>query len=90
MPRQIVFACVAATSKPDQLSSDILVNYFLMPQLADFSGQYPDIELTLHISYDVFDLSRREADVAMQEHVLTLRSTPSFWKRSTASGRGAG
>jgi len=47
-------------------TSDILANFFLMPDLADFSNLYPDIELSLSVSYDLFDLSRREADVAIR------------------------
>ena len=47
-------------------TSDILANYFLMPDLTEFSNQYPDIELSLSVSYDLFDLSRREADVAIR------------------------
>lgn len=45
---------------------DILANYLLMPELVTFTEQYPDIDLSMLISYDVFDLSRREADVALR------------------------
>lgn len=45
---------------------DILANYFLMPELARFTEQYPDINLRMLISYDLFDLSRREADIALR------------------------
>ena len=37
-----------------------------MPDLVRFSEQYPEIDLKMLISYDVFDLSRREADVAIR------------------------
>lgn len=47
-------------------TSDILANYFMMPDLSVFTAQYPDIDLTVLVSYDVFDLARREADVAIR------------------------
>ena len=47
-------------------TSDILVNYLLMPDLALFTSNYPDIDLTVLQSYDIFDLARREADVAIR------------------------
>ncbi len=47
-------------------TSDILANYFLMPDLALFTSNYPEIDLTVLLSYDVFDLARREADVAIR------------------------
>lgn len=45
---------------------DILANYYLMPELVRFTDQYPEINLRMLISYDVFDLSRREADIALR------------------------
>ena len=45
---------------------DILANYFLMPKLVSFTARYPEIDLKMLISYDVFDLARREADVALR------------------------
>lgn len=47
-------------------TSDIIANYFLMPELPIFAQQYPDIDLTVLVSYDVFDLARREADLAIR------------------------
>lgn len=47
-------------------TSDILANYFLAPELASFSENYPKIEFHMSVSYDVFDLTRREADVAIR------------------------
>lgn len=47
-------------------TADILANYFLTSELASFGQLYPDIEFQLSVSYDVFDLSRREADVALR------------------------
>lgn len=47
-------------------TSDILANFFVLPDLADFARQYPQIDLTVMVSYDAFDLARREADVAIR------------------------
>lgn len=47
-------------------AADILANYFLLTELASFTDLYPDIEFQLSVSYDIFDLSRREADVALR------------------------
>ncbi|MEM7442980.1 MAG: LysR family transcriptional regulator [Pseudomonadota bacterium] len=54
----------------------------LMPELVRFGRIYPDIELDLAISSDIFDLSRREADVAIRfvekpaEHLVGRRLPP--------------
>lgn len=47
-------------------TADALANYFLLSELASFADLYPEIEFQLSVSYDVFDLSRREADVALR------------------------
>lgn len=47
-------------------TSDILANYFLCSELTRFGDAYPDIEFEVSVSYDVFDLSRREADIALR------------------------
>ena len=63
---------------PAPLASDLL-----MPDLVRFARIYPDIDLDLAISSDIFDLSRREADVAIRfvekpaEH-LVGRRLPEF------------
>ncbi|MEM7151679.1 MAG: LysR family transcriptional regulator [Myxococcota bacterium] len=44
----------------------LLATYLLMPTLADFARQYPDITLELVASYEHADLLRREADVAIR------------------------
>lgn len=54
---------------PDSLTSDIL-----MPDIAAFSKEYPEIDLELVLSYRVFDLSKREADIALR--MLRCDSTP--------------
>jgi DNA-binding transcriptional LysR family regulator len=45
---------------------DIIANYLIMEDITEFSKQFPDIDLTLNVSYEVFDLARREADVAIR------------------------
>jgi DNA-binding transcriptional LysR family regulator len=45
---------------------DIVANYFLVPELRSFKEIYPQIELSVLISYDLYDLARREADVAIR------------------------
>ena len=47
-------------------TSDVIATYLLMPDVADFTRQYPDIDLEVLISYDLLDLSRREADIAIR------------------------
>ncbi|MBL4906803.1 MAG: LysR family transcriptional regulator [Sneathiella sp.] len=54
---------------PDSLTSDIL-----MPDIVSFNRQYPDIDLELVLSYRVFDLSKREADIALRS--LRCDSSP--------------
>lgn len=56
-------------------TSDILAGNLLMPDLAEFAARYPQIDLNVMISYDLFDLSRREADIALRFMVLD-RSPP--------------
>lgn len=48
---------------------DLLAYYFLMPELVTFTERYPEIDLKMLISYDVFDLARREADIALRVYV---------------------
>jgi len=47
-------------------TSDIIAEYLLIDDLVDFTRGYPEIDLNILISYDVFDLARREADVAIR------------------------
>ncbi len=42
-----------------------LANYILMPEFAAFSRSHPDIELKILSAYDMPDLAKREADVAI-------------------------
>lgn len=45
---------------------DAIAVYLLMPDLARFAEKFPDVDLGVHMSYEVVDLSRREADVAIR------------------------
>jgi DNA-binding transcriptional LysR family regulator len=45
---------------------DVMATSFLMPYFTEFMGEYPDIQLKIQDSFEVFDLSRREADVAIR------------------------
>lgn len=45
---------------------DIIATHLIMKDLVTFTRQYPDIDLQVLMSYDVFDLARREADVAIR------------------------
>lgn len=45
---------------------DAIVSDLLMPDLATFTRDYPDIDLEIILSYRQLDLSRREADIAIR------------------------
>ena len=45
---------------------DIIATHLLMDGLVAFNRLYPQIDLNVLISYDVFDLGRREADIAIR------------------------
>ncbi|MBE9077803.1 LysR family transcriptional regulator [Romeria aff. gracilis LEGE 07310] len=45
---------------------DAFANNLLMPDIVAFMEQYPGIEAALIVSYELFDLTRREADVAIR------------------------
>lgn len=47
-------------------TSDIIATHLLMQELVGFNIAYPQIDLNILISYDVFDLGRREADIAIR------------------------
>tara|TARA_R110002049_G_scaffold247690_1_gene422175 strand:+ start:13202 stop:13933 length:732 start_codon:yes stop_codon:yes gene_type:complete len=46
--------------------SATLLSYVLVPAIAEFAKTYPDIELELITTFDLLDLARREADVAIR------------------------
>ncbi len=45
---------------------DIIATHLIMDGLVAFTEQYPEIDLQVLMSYDVFDLARREADIAIR------------------------
>lgn len=45
---------------------DVIATHLIMEDLVVFTEQYPEIDLQVLMSYDVFDLARREADVAIR------------------------
>lgn len=45
---------------------EFIASTWLAPKLADFKASYPDIQLTLLLDDRVYDLARREADVAIR------------------------
>ncbi|MEM9305068.1 MAG: LysR family transcriptional regulator [Pseudomonadota bacterium] len=47
-------------------TAEVLATHLLMPVFAAFAARYPEISLNLHVSDDVIDLRRREADVAIR------------------------
>ncbi len=57
----------------------ILASHLLMPALADFRRTYPDIDVEILPSYDLLDIGRRDADVAIRfdnrppEHLVGMR-----------------
>lgn len=69
-------------------TADFLATHLLMPYLAEFTRLYPDINLEVVATYEVLDMSKREADVALRftrkppEHLvgrqLTTLSTAAY------------
>lgn len=47
-------------------TADFIASTWLAPQLAAFRADYPDIQLTLFLDDRIYDLGRREADVAIR------------------------
>ena len=45
---------------------DVIANKLLMPELADFTRQYPEIDLNITVSSGNLDLSQYEADIAIR------------------------
>ncbi|NEQ53070.1 MAG: LysR family transcriptional regulator [Leptolyngbya sp. SIO3F4] len=83
---------------------DALVTNLLMPDIANFMNTYPDVNVEVLISYDVLNLTKREADVAIRitenppEHLVGRKvcryhcanyATPNYLDiYSPSSGRG--
>ena len=47
-------------------TSDIIATHLIMEDLVSFARRYPQIDLNVLISYDLLDLGRREADIAIR------------------------
>lgn len=45
---------------------DVIAVELLMDDFVQFSRQYPDIDLNVMLSYDVYNIARREADIAIR------------------------
>ena len=45
---------------------DVIATQLLLPDLVHFTNQYPDIDIDLRISTDLYDLTRREVDIAIR------------------------
>lgn len=68
---------------------DLVATHFLMADLVAFTDQYPDIELSVLSSYDLFDLGRREADVAIRMLRPGAPAPPDLIGRKLATGSSA-
>jgi DNA-binding transcriptional LysR family regulator len=55
-------------------TANVIALHLIMDDLAEFTQLYPDIDMKVLISYDLFNLARREADVALR--ILRLDSAP--------------
>lgn len=80
----------ALTGQVRVTSPPLMSQYMLMPILADFSRQYPDIEIILNTSYSIDDLLRGAADVAFRSQLdpndsLVGRRLPDFNNMAYAS-----
>ena len=64
--RQLLGLEVEVRGRIRLTTADVLVNYFLMPGLVEFTQNFKEIDLDILLSYDVFDLNKREADVALR------------------------
>lgn len=47
-------------------TADFLATHLLLPHLAAFTHQYPDINLEVVATYQTLDMNKREADVALR------------------------
>jgi len=72
--RQLQGRDAQLTGEIQLTTPSIIATHLIMDDLVEFTRQYPDIELNVLISVDMFNLSRREADVAIR--LLRLGSSP--------------
>ena len=65
-----VFGRDAMLSGPVRISAPpLLAQHLLMPILAEFTELYPEIEIDMDATFDVADLRRRYADIAIRFQV---------------------
>ncbi|PHS05726.1 MAG: hypothetical protein COA78_15050 [Blastopirellula sp.] len=65
-----VFGRDAMLSGPVRISAPpLLAQHLLMPILAEFTELYPEIEIDMDATFDVADLRRRNADIAIRFQV---------------------
>jgi len=70
-----VFGRDAKLAGPVRISAPpLLAQHLLMPILADFSKLYPEITLEIDATFDVADLRRRNADIAIRFQVQPEKS----------------
>jgi DNA-binding transcriptional LysR family regulator len=77
-------------SGPVQITLPPPISPLVVPMLARFKDIYPDIEIEILATYDVVDLSRRDADIAIRffqepEPWLVGRRLPKFANAAYAS-----
>jgi DNA-binding transcriptional LysR family regulator len=86
-----VFGRDALLSGPVRISAPpLLAQHLLMPILARFSELYPQIEIEIDATFDVADLRRRNADIAIRfqtrpEETLVAHRLPDFGNAIYAS-----
>lgn len=66
LERQIVGRDLRPSGTVSVTTTDTLLFFVLSPIFAEFSSAYPNINLDVAVSNDLFNLSRREADVAIR------------------------
>jgi len=69
--RQVLGRDLSPVGKVTITTADDIAACVIAPRLAEFAGRYPGISLDLIASFDVANLARREADVALR----TVRPT---------------
>lgn len=79
-----VFGRDAKLAGPVRISAPpLLAQHLLMPILAEFAELYPDIEIEVDATFDVADLRRRNADIAIRfqthpDKSLVTKRLPDF------------
>ncbi len=95
MLRQIAGRDETLTGRLTVTAPQLLIAHVLLPALANFTAEHPDVELDMRATNDLLDLSRREADLAvrvsnapgdmLKGQRLTRQHTASFASRNLAA-----